>query len=121
MEFTPNGPPQIAEFGTVTDPDGFKALYAMDANQEVKGDGCRYPGVLLTAGINDLWVDPSQAAKMAARLQAATSSKKPILLRVDYDAGHGMGSTRAQDHPEFARPDEMSFLLWQAGDPEFQP
>jgi prolyl oligopeptidase len=118
MEFTPNGPPNIAEFGSVTDPDGFKGLYAMDAYQHVK-DGTTYPGVLLTAGINDPRVDPSQPAKMTARLQAATSSKKPVLLRVDYDAGHGMGSTRAQHDLEFA--DEMSFLLWQAGDPEFQP
>jgi len=117
-EFTPNGPPNIAEFGTVTDPDGFKGLYAMDAYQHVK-NGTAYPGVLLTAGINDPRVDPSQPAKMTARLQAATSSKKPVLLRVDYDAGHGMGSTRAQHDLEFA--DEMSFLLWQAGDPEFQP
>jgi prolyl oligopeptidase len=118
MEFTPNGPPNIAEFGTVTDADGFKGLYAMDAYQHVK-DGTADPGVLLTAGINDPRVDPSQPAKMAARLQAATSSKKPVLLRIDYDAGHGVGSTRAQHDLEFA--DEMSFLLWQAGDPDFQP
>ena len=117
MEFTPNGPPNIAEFGSVTDAEGFKGLYAMDAYQHVK-DGTAYPGILLTAGINDPRVDPSQAAKMTARLQAATSSKKPILLRVDYDAGHGMGSTRAQRDLEFA--DEMSFLLWQEGDAEFQ-
>lgn len=118
MEFTPNGPPNIAEFGSVTDPDGFKGLYAMDAYQHVK-DGVAYPGVLLTAGINDPRVDPMQPAKMTARLQAATSSKRPILLRVDYDAGHGMGSTRGQHDIEFA--DEMSFLLWQFGDPDFQP
>ena len=118
MEFTPNGPPNIAEFGTIATADGFKGLYAMDAYQHVK-DGTAYPGVLLTAGINDPRVDPSQPAKMTARLQAATSSKKPILLRVDYDAGHGMGSTRAQHDLEFA--DEMSFLLWQDGDPAFQP
>jgi prolyl oligopeptidase len=118
MEFTPNGPPNIAEFGSVTDADGFKGLYAMDAYQHVK-DGTSYPGILLTAGINDPRVDPSQPAKMSARLQAATSSKKPVLLRVDYDAGHGMGSTRAQHDLEYA--DEMSFLLWQAGDAEFQP
>ncbi len=117
-EFTPNGPPNIAEFGTVTDADGFKGLYAMDAYQHVK-DGTAYPGVLLTTGTNDPRVDPSQPAKMAARLQSATSSKKPVLLRVDYDAGHGMGSTRAQRDVEFA--DEMSFLLWQDGDPQFQP
>ena len=118
MEFTPNGPPNMAEFGTVTDPDGFKGLYAMDAYQHVK-PGTAYPGVLLTAGINDPRVDPSQPAKMTARLQASTSSNKPVLLRVDYDAGHGMGSTRAQHDLEFA--DEMSFLLWQDGDAEFQP
>jgi len=116
-EFTPNGPPNIAEFGTVTDPDGFKALYAMDAYQHVK-DGTAYPGVLLTAGINDPRVDPAEPAKMTARLQAATSSKRPVLLRVDYDAGHGMGSTRSQHDLEYA--DEMSFLLWQFGDPDFQ-
>jgi len=117
-EFTPNGPPNIPEFGTVTTADGFKGLYAMDAYQHVK-DGTAYPGILLTAGVNDPRVDPSQPAKMTARLQHATSSKKPVLLRVDYDAGHGMGSTRAQHDLEFA--DEMSFLLWQAGDPAFQP
>jgi len=118
MEFTPNGPPNIAEFGTITEPDGFKGLYAMDAYQHVK-DGTPYPGVFLTAGINDPRVDPSQPAKMTARLQAATASKKPVVLRVDYDAGHGMGSTRGQHDLEYA--DEMSFLLWQAGDAEFQP
>ncbi len=118
MEFTPNGPPNIAEFGTVTDREGFKGLYAMDAYQHVK-PGTAYPGVLLTTGINDLRIDPSQPAKMTARLQASTSSNRPVLLRVDYDAGHGMGSTRAQHDLEFA--DEMSFLLWQDGDPEFQP
>lgn len=118
MEFTPNGPPNIAEFGSVTDANGFKGLFAMDAYQHVK-DGVAYPGVLLTAGINDPRVDPMQPAKMTARLQAATSSKRPVLLRVDYDAGHGIGSTRNQHDLEFA--DEMSFLLWQFGDPEFQP
>jgi prolyl oligopeptidase len=116
-EFEPNGPPNIAEFGTVTQADGFKGLYAMDAYQHVK-QGTAYPGVMLTAGIHDPRVDPAQPAKMTARLQASTSSGKPVLLRVDYDAGHGMGSTRSQHDLEYA--DEMSFLLWQAGDPEFQ-
>lgn len=59
-------------------------------------------------------------AKMAARLQAATSSGKPILLRVDYQGGHGaMGGTEKQVQEQLA--DEWSFLLWQFGVPEFQP
>jgi prolyl oligopeptidase len=56
---------------------------------------------------------------MIARLQAATTSGRPILLRVDSDAGHGIGSTRPQREQQLA--DELSFILWQSGDPEFQP
>ncbi len=98
--------------------DGFKGLYIMDAYVHVK-DGTAYPAVMLTTGVNDPRVDPWQAAKMTARLQAATSSGKPILLRVDYDAGHGFGSGKLQRSKLLA--DEMSFLLWQFGDPDFQP
>ena len=58
-------------------------------------------------------------AKMAARVQAATSSKRPVLLRIDYDAGHGIGSDNSQYENELA--DLWSFSLWQMGDPEFQP
>ena len=74
---------------------GFKALYAMSPYHWVK-DGTPYPAVLVTTGINDPRVDAWEAAKMAARLQAATSSGKPVLLRIDYDAGHGIGSTKKQ-------------------------
>ena len=78
--------------------------------------GAENPGTV--AEMEPIYDSADQTAAVAARLQAASSSKKPILLRVDYDAGHGMGSTRAQHDLEYA--DEMSFLLWQAGDPEFQ-
>jgi prolyl oligopeptidase len=118
IELSPNGPPNVPEFGSVTTEEGFKGLYAMSAYHHVK-DGTRYPAVLLTTGIHDPRVDSWQMAKMAARLQAASTSGKPILLRVDYDAGHGIGSTKAQGIDEQA--DEWSFLLWQFGDPAFQP
>jgi prolyl oligopeptidase len=52
---------------------------------------------------------------VAARLQAATSSGKPVLLRVDYDAGHGIGSRKSQREEELA--DQMSFEVWQFGEP----
>ena len=74
-----------------------------------------FPAVLLTTGITDARVSPWQSAKMAARLAAATSSDKPVLLRVDYEAGHGFGSTRAQSEEELA--DVFAFLLWQIGRP----
>jgi len=115
-ELMESGPANIPEFGTVKDADGFKALYAMAAYHHVK-PGTAYPAVLLTTGANDPRVAPWQAAKMAARLQAATTSGKPILLRVDYDAGHGLGSTKSQGDTELA--DEESFLFWQLGVPPF--
>jgi prolyl oligopeptidase len=82
-------------------------------------DGVRYPAILVTHGINDPRVEPWMSAKLTARLQAATSSNRPVLLRVAYDAGHGVGSTRAQMVAESAN--TYAFLLWQLGDPAFQP
>jgi prolyl oligopeptidase len=117
-ELMASGPANIPEFGTTKEPDGFKALFGMDAYQHVKPNTA-YPAVLLTTGANDPRVAPWQAAKMAARLQASTNSGKPILLRVDYDAGHGLGSTKSQRDIELA--DEIAFLFWQLAVPEFQP
>jgi prolyl oligopeptidase len=117
-EFTPNGPPNIPEFGTVKEADGFKALYEMSGYHHVK-DGTKYPAVMVTTGWNDPRVVSWEPGKMAARLQAATSSGKPVLLRVDYDAGHGIGSTKTQREEVLA--DEMSFALWQFGVADFQP
>lgn len=98
------------EWGAISDPAGYRALKNIDSYQAVK-DGVPYPAVLLTTGVTDPRVAPFHVAKMTARLQAATSSGKPILLRVDYDAGHGIGSTRAQQDREAA--DTYAFLLWQ--------
>lgn len=113
-----NGLPNIPEFGSVKTQEGFEDLFQMDSYLHVR-DGAAYPAVMLTTGINDPRVASWMPAKMTARLQAATSSGKPILLYVDYEAGHGFGSTRKQREVQFA--DEATFLLWQFGDPAFQP
>ena len=110
VETTPNGPPNVVEFGSVTTPEGFHGLYAMSAYAHVR-DGVAYPAVLLMTGAHDPRVAPWIVAKMAARLQAASSSGKPVLLRVDYDAGHGIGSTRTQRDAQLA--DVFTFLLGQ--------
>jgi prolyl oligopeptidase len=116
METTTNGVPNIPEFGTVTSKEGFDGLLAMSAYAHVV-DGTKYPAVLLLHGINDPRVEPWMSAKMTARLQAATASGKPILFRVDYDAGHGIGSTREQHQQQLA--DQWAFLLWQMGENGF--
>ncbi|MRW89064.1 prolyl oligopeptidase family serine peptidase [Duganella sp. FT80W] len=105
-----NGYGEEPEWGAIADPAGFKALKSIDSYQQVV-DGTKYPAVLLTTGVTDPRVAPFHPAKMAARLQAATASGKPVLLRVDFDAGHGMGSTRAQQDAEAA--DTYAFILSQ--------
>ncbi|HKE92735.1 MAG TPA: prolyl oligopeptidase family serine peptidase [Povalibacter sp.] len=117
-EFSQNGPPNVPEFGSVATVDGFRGLHEMDSFQHVQ-DGTKYPAVLLTTGMTDPRVDPWQAAKMAARLQKATASGKPVLLRVEFHGGHGIGSTRTQRDEEFG--DIFAFILWQTGAPGFQP
>ena len=111
-ELTDNGPPNVMEFGSATTEDGFKGLLIIDSYQRVR-DGTPYPAVLLTSGANDPRIVTWMAMKMAARLQAATSSGKPVLLRLEEQGGHGMGSTRQQEDAELA--DKLAFLLWQFG------
>jgi prolyl oligopeptidase len=118
FETTRNGPPNVPEFGSLADPDEFRGLLAMSTLHHVI-DGVPYPAVILTHGMNDPRVEPWQSFKTAARLQAATGSGRPVLLRLDYDSGHGIGSTRSQRHAEMA--DVQAFFLWQCGEPEFQP
>jgi prolyl oligopeptidase len=118
FEVTQGGPANVPEFGTVTIREEFEGLRAMDPYANVASN-TRYPAVLLTAGINDPRVPPWQPGKMAARLQSATTSGKPVLLRVEFDAGHGIGSTRSQLREELA--DTYSFLMWQFGQPDYQP
>lgn len=98
------------EWGAISDPKGYQYLKAIDSYQHVV-DGTAYPAVLLTTGVTDPRVAPFHVGKMAARLQAASGSGKPVLLRVDFDAGHGMGSTRGQQDREAA--DTYAFILWQ--------
>jgi prolyl oligopeptidase len=116
-EFSPNGPPNVPEFGTVTNEAGFKNLYDMDTIQHVK-PGVQYPAVMVTTGLNDPRVSPWEPAKVAASLQAS-GSEKPVLLRIDEQAGHGIGSTKTQTDQLTA--DWMSFIFWRAGKKEWAP
>jgi prolyl oligopeptidase len=116
-EIMAGGPANIPEFGTVQDPQGFKNLFAMDSYQHVK-DGTAYPAWLLTTGLHDPRVAPWQAGKMAARLQAA-GGRAPVLLRVEEESGHGMGTTRSTRDAEEA--DIAAFIFWRSGLKDWQP
>ena len=118
FETTPNGVPNIPEFGSRTTEAGFRALLAMSTYHHIR-PGTDYPAVLLTHGVNDPRVEVWNTTKTGARLQAATSSGKPVLLRLSYDAGHGVGNTKSQIYDEVA--DVYAFVLWQTGMPGYRP
>jgi prolyl oligopeptidase len=112
VELDPNGQFNITEFGTVKDPEQFRALYAYSPYHHAQ-NGTKYPAVLLTTGDNDGRVNPAQSRKMAARLQAATASDHPILFRSTASAGHGIGTALKVRIAEQA--DVLSFLFDQLG------
>jgi prolyl oligopeptidase len=102
----------IPEYGSADDEEQFPWLRAYSPYHHVK-EGTPYPAVLLATAESDSRVDALHARKMAARLQAATSSDRPILLRLETKAGHGAGKPRAKVLDELT--DEWSFLFWQLG------
>jgi prolyl oligopeptidase len=112
VELDANGQFNVTEFGTVTNPDHFKALHAYSPYHRVR-DGTPYPAVLLATGENDGRVNPANSRKMSARLQAASSSDRPILYRSTATAGHGIGSS-LNDRASLSA-DVYAFLFDQLG------
>jgi prolyl oligopeptidase len=112
VETTPNGVFNVTEFGSVKDPEQFRALYAYSPYHHVQA-GTPYPASLLVTGANDPRVDPYNSRKMVARLQAATSSAEPILLRASATTGHGRSNPLTEEIAENV--DSYSFLLHELG------
>ena len=112
VELAPNGAFNVTEFGTVKDPEQFKALYAYSPYHHVV-DGTKYPAVLMMTGANDGRVAPYHSRKMTARLLAANKSQNPILLRTSTSAGHGIGTALSERIKQLA--DIYAFLFAQLG------
>jgi prolyl oligopeptidase len=112
VELDPNGAFNVTEFGTVKDPEQLKALYAYSPYHHVKEE-TPYPAILFLTGENDHRVNPMESRKMTARLQAASSSDHPILLRTTASAGHGIGTALDERIEQGA--DLFSFLFDQLG------
>ena len=112
VELAPNGAFNVTEFGTVKNPEQFKALYAYSPYHHVV-DGTKYPAVLLMTGANDGRVAPYHSRKMTARLLAANKSGNPILLRTSSSAGHGIGTALSERVKQSA--DIYAFLFAQLG------
>jgi prolyl oligopeptidase len=107
-----DGPYWVAEYGSAEKEEQFPYLYAYSPYQHVKA-GAKYPALLFITGDGDTRVAPLHARKMAARLQAATGSERPILLLYDTKSGHSGGRPVNKQIEEGT--DTVSFLLWQLG------
>jgi prolyl oligopeptidase len=104
--------------GPITDAESFKTMYGLDPYEHIK-PGTRYPATLVVSGINDPRAATFHGAKYAAKLAESTSSGEPVLLRIDFDAGHGVGSTRTQSDELWT--DIYGFALWRGGVADFKP
>jgi prolyl oligopeptidase len=102
----------IPEYGDPDDAEQFAWLRTYSPYHHVR-DGVAYPAVLLATAESDTRVDPMHARKMAARLQAATGSDRPILLRLEQRAGHGAGKPLAKVLDELT--DSWSFVFRELG------
>ncbi len=112
VERDPNGAFNVTEFGTVTNPDHFRALNAYSPYHRVT-DRVKYPSVLMLTGEHDGRVNPAHSKKMTARLQAATASRNPVLLRTSANTGHGQGTALSARIQELT--DVYAFLFEQLG------
>jgi prolyl oligopeptidase len=110
--FPNNNPPALLEYGDASKPEQFKYLSAYSPYQRVKA-GTAYPAVLFMTGDADTRVPPLQARKMTARVQAATTSGRPVLLLYDTKAGHAGGRPLSKVIEDQSL--EMAFLAWQLG------
>ena len=111
-ELDPNGSFNVTEYGSVKDPAQLQALYAYSPYHHVQ-DGTAYPAIFMATGETDGRVNPMHSRKMIARLQAATSSGKPIYLSINAHAGHGIGSSLSIKVNQTA--DTYAFLFDQLG------
>jgi prolyl oligopeptidase len=102
----------VEEYGSAENQEDFQYLRAYSPYHRVK-DGVAYPAVMLISGDADTRCNPMHARKMAARLQAATSSGHPILL--DYRPTWGHMPVQPLSNRIEALTDRLAFLCHELG------
>jgi prolyl oligopeptidase len=102
----------VGEYGSVDDPEQFKALYAYSPYHRIR-DGVRYPALLVMGADSDDRVDPMHARKFVAAIQHANQGQPPAWLRIESKAGHG--GADAIDRTIAAETDEYAFMFAQLG------
>ena len=98
----------IPEYGSSADPAQFKILYNYSPLHQLK-EGTSYPATMITTADHDDRVVPAHSFKFAAQLQHVHKGEKPVLIRIDTDAGHGAGKPISKIIDEQA--DKWAFLF----------
>jgi prolyl oligopeptidase len=101
----------------VKDPAECKALYEMDGVAHVV-KGVKYPALMGVGGWNDPRVAAWEPGKFVAAVQNASTSGRPVLMKINYDDGH-FTEEKTVTFKNFAG--QYAFLLWQTGQKDFQP
>ena len=102
----------VSDYGSVDNPDEFKALLAYSPYHNIK-PGTKYPPTLVTTGDHDDRVFPAHSFKFASALQEAQAGPSPVLIRIDSKAGHGMGKPSSKLIEEYS--DELAFIAENLG------
>ena len=97
-----------SDFGSADDPEQFRTLLAYSPLHNIRPN-VAYPPTLVTTGDHDDRVVPGHSFKFAAALQAAQAGEAPVIIRIDTDAGHGVGKPIGKLIDE--RTDVLAFLV----------
>jgi prolyl oligopeptidase len=107
-----NSPPAMLEYGDASIPEQFEAIRQYSPLQNVR-EGTAYPAVFFSTGALDTRVPPQGARKMAAHLQAVSTSGYPVILDYSFRAGHAGGRT-VSDRIRLSAM-QLTFLVEQLG------
>ncbi|MDP3079844.1 MAG: S9 family peptidase [Brevundimonas sp.] len=105
----PLTPPEWPEWGNpIEDPEAYDYMMSYSPYDQVGPKA--YPAVLATGGLSDPRVTYWEPEKWVAKLRPATTSGKPILLKINMEAGHAGSSGRFDYLKEVAH--DYAFALW---------
>ncbi len=104
----------IPEYGSSDDPEHFKNLISYSPLHNLK-PGVAYPATMITTADHDDRVVPAHSFKFAAQLQKSHAGDRPVLIRIETDAGHGAGKPISKTIEEQA--DIWSFLFYNTNSP----
>ncbi|MDO9608183.1 MAG: S9 family peptidase [Brevundimonas sp.] len=105
----PLTPPEWPEWGNpIEDPEAYDYMMSYSPYDQVGPKA--YPAILATGGLSDPRVTYWEPQKWVAKLRPATTSGKPVLLKINMEAGHGGAAGRFDYLKEVAH--DYAFAVW---------